>query len=181
MRRACGGWTLVELLVALTIFLILAGLAAPTLGPLSKRWQLRSAANDLFGAFGLVRAAAIARGQTVLLVPSDGSRWEQGWTVFVDANDNLRPDPDEEVIEVHGKIDGAIRVGSTFPATHAVPYVAYNGAGRSCSASNSLAAHFGTLSLASGDEIRRIKVNMLGRARLCNPAVDVNDCDGSAP
>jgi type IV fimbrial biogenesis protein FimT len=60
-------------------------------------------------------------------------------------------------------------------------YIAYNGAGRSCADGNSAAARWGTVSLYHGGHIRRIKINMLGRARVCDPARDAG-CDGaSAP
>jgi len=35
------------------------------------------------------------------------------------------------------------------------------------------------VSLFHGGRIRRIKINMLGRARVCNPARDAG-CDGAA-
>jgi type IV fimbrial biogenesis protein FimT len=36
------------------------------------------------------------------------------------------------------------------------------------------------VSLFHGGHIRRIKINMLGRARVCDPARDAG-CDGAAP
>jgi type IV fimbrial biogenesis protein FimT len=38
---------------------------------------------------------------------------------------------------------------------------------------------WGTVSLFHGGHIRRIKINMLGRARVCDPARDTG-CDGAA-
>jgi type IV fimbrial biogenesis protein FimT len=56
---------------------------------------------------------------------------------------------------------------------------AYNAAGRACSAGNSLAARWGTLSLTQGEDVRNIKINMLGRVRVCDPAQDRANCDGA--
>jgi type IV fimbrial biogenesis protein FimT len=53
--------------------------------------------------------------------------------------------------------------------------------GRSCSDTSSMAARFGTLSLFQGRHTRRIKINMLGRARICDPARDGASCDGAGP
>jgi type IV fimbrial biogenesis protein FimT len=66
-----------------------------------------------------------------------------------------------------------------FTASAPPQHIAYNGAGRGCSAGNGAAARSGTLSLFHGGAIRRIKINMLGRARLCDPARDAG-CDGAA-
>jgi type IV fimbrial biogenesis protein FimT len=57
---------------------------------------------------------------------------------------------------------------------------AYNGAGRSCAAGNSLAAHWGTLSPVQGRATRNIKINMLGRVRGCDPQVQTSGCDNAA-
>ena len=53
--------------------------------------------------------------------------------------------------------------------------------GRSCSDTSSLAARWGTLSITSGQQARRIKINMLGRARICDPARDGASCGGADP
>ena len=72
-----------------------------------------------------------------------------------------------------------LAVGFSFTSPAPPFYIAYNGAGRSCRDSNPAAARYGTLSLFHGGGIRRIKINMLGRARSCDPARD-KSCDGPA-
>jgi len=69
----------------------------------------------------------------------------------------------------HGPVGVGIRIWSRLSAAAPPWYVAYNSAGRSCRAGSGGAANFGTLSLRAGDEARNIKINMLGRARLCDP------------
>jgi type IV fimbrial biogenesis protein FimT len=174
------GFSLVETMVVLAIAAILVGLAAPDFGTLVRTQQLKAASGDLLGAINLARAQALARGRQVKLMPLDpaGRDWSRGWTVFQDADGNGQPGPGDDTIAVHGALAPGIAVGFAFTSPAPPYYIAYNGAGRSCSENNSAAARWGTLSLFHGDGIRRIKINMLGRARTCDPARDAA-CDGA--
>ena len=178
MRRA--GYSLLELMVVLAIAAVLMGLASPEMRDLIRRQRLNSAVADLYGAIDLARSQAIARGSRVQLVPLEpaGINWSRGWVVFVDADGDRRPGPGEEVIASHGAIDEGIVVSFNFTSNKQPYYIAYNAAGRSCSDASSGAARWGTLSLHQDGEIRRIRINMLGRARVCNPAREPGTCAG---
>jgi type IV fimbrial biogenesis protein FimT len=95
-----------------------------------------------------------------------------------DGGDGGRPGADELIAE-HGPLAPGIAVDFAFTNVAPPYYIAYNGAGRSCADGNSAAARWGTVSLFHGGHIRRIKINMLGRARVCDPARDAG-CDGAA-
>lgn len=174
------GITLPELAAVTAIAAILLALGLPNLQAMLHAQQLRAASGDLFGAISLARAQAIARNERIKLMPRDpeGLRWAQGWTVFADRDGDGEPGPGDEIIAAHGPLPPGF--ASTFAFTSPAPpyYIAYNGAGRSCSDTSSGAARWGTLSLFHGGAIRRIKINMLGRARVCDPARDDN-CDGA--
>jgi type IV fimbrial biogenesis protein FimT len=175
------GFTLTELMVVLAIAAVLLGLAVPSFWQLIERQRLRTTANDLFDAIDLTRSQAITRGRRVTMAPADpaGDDWSRGWVVFVDKNDNRRPDPEEEVIFEQGPVASGISIRYGFSASPGPAYIAYNGAGRSCSANNSLAAHWGSLSVLLGEQARHIKINMLGRVRICDPQQE-SDCTGVA-
>ena len=79
----------------------------------------------------------------------------------------------------HGPLAEGIEVDAAFSSQQGAPYLAYNSMGRSCSDTSSLAARWGTLSLVHGGQTRRIKINMLGRARICDPARDGASCGGA--
>lgn len=185
MRAACRpdqpGFTLTELLVVLAIAAILLAVAMPSLRQLIERQRLRATANDLFSAIDLTRSQAITRGRRVTMAPADpqGIDWRRGWVVFVDKNENRRPDADEEVIFEQGPVAPGVSIRYGFSASPGTAYIAYNSAGRSCSATNSLAAHWGSLAVMLGEQARNIKINMLGRVRLCDPQKDA-DCTGVA-
>ncbi|WLI90377.1 GspH/FimT family pseudopilin [Massilia sp. R2A-15] len=180
--RRRGGATLLELMAVLAISAVMMGMAMPGLHHLVRSQQLKAGTSDLFGAIGLARMQAIARGRKVLLAPADANvGWRGGWVVFIDQDGNRRPDAGEEVIARHGPLAAGIEIGASFTGQQGAPYLAYNSMGRSCSDTSSQAARFGTLSLAHGGQIRRIKINMLGRARICDPARDGASCAGDDP
>ncbi|MFM2087254.1 MAG: hypothetical protein RLZZ237_2123 [Pseudomonadota bacterium] len=173
--------TMLELLAVLSITGLLAAAALPSLQQMLERQRLRAASTDLFSAIELTRALAMARGRRVLLMPAGpgGTDWRTGWLVFIDRNNNLVFDEGDELLLRQGPLAAGISVQFAFTSGTAPFYIAYNGAGRSCSASNSLAARWGTMSLISGKQRRHIKINMLGRVRICDPQQAVN-CSGVA-
>ena len=59
-RRAAH--TMVELVLALTLMSIVAGIAVPPLVTASARWRLRAAGGDVVNAIAYAREAALARG-----------------------------------------------------------------------------------------------------------------------
>jgi type IV fimbrial biogenesis protein FimT len=180
LPRRNRGFSLPELCTVLAVAAVLLAIGAPDLRDLIRTQQLKAAAGDLFAAIDLTRAQALARGRQVKLAPLDpaGTDWTLGWRVFDDRNGNGQPDADE-LLAQHGALAPGIAV--VFAFTNLAPpyYIAYNGAGRSCADGNSAAARWGTVSLFHGGHIRRIKINMLGRARICDPARDTG-CDGAA-
>lgn len=178
-----AGATLLELLTVVAVAAVMMGAALPDMRHMIRAHQLKAAVNDLFGAIDLVRTQAIARGRRVQLAPADGATldWARGWVVFVDEDGDRRPDAGEEVIMSHGPLAAGIAVDAAFSSQQGSPYLAYNSAGRSCSDTSSLAARWGTLSLVQGSATRRIKINMLGRARICDPARDGASCSGPDP
>lgn len=181
--RRCSGFTLVELVIVLAVVAVMMSVALPDLRQMIRSQQLKAAVSDLFGAIDLARSQAIARGRKVLLVPLEGatSDWSGGWVVFVDEDGDRRPGGAEEVIMRHGPLPPGIAVNAAFSSQQGAAYLAYNSMGRSCSDTSSLAARWGTLSMAMGEQRRRIKINMLGRARICDPARDGASCGGADP
>ncbi|WP_194723885.1 GspH/FimT family pseudopilin [Noviherbaspirillum malthae] len=88
-----GGFTLIELMVAVAVTAILLGIAVPSLLDVLLGSRLTAHANTLVASLQLARSEAIKRNAVVTVCPSangtsctDGS-WEQGWIVLV--NDTL--------------------------------------------------------------------------------------------
>ncbi|SFV01524.1 GspH/FimT family pseudopilin [Pseudoduganella namucuonensis] len=173
------GFTLVELVVALLIAGVLAGTAAPAYQTMLERQRMRAALNDLLGDIALTRSLAIGRGAIVVLAQADpGAGWDQGWTVFADRNGNRRRDPGEESFHKQAALAHGLHIRAQFTAGTGNSYIAYNAAGRSCRSDNSQAARWGTFTLEAGEQRRHIKINMLGRVRVCDPSTQP-DCAGA--
>ncbi len=86
------GFTLIDLLVTLTIFALLVSLAAPSYQNLRQRSQVRSALSALADAVALARAEAVTRGVPVDICPlvsadaavpqcANTNAWEAGFMV----------------------------------------------------------------------------------------------------
>lgn len=181
-RRSASahGVSLIELMVVLAIAAVLLGFAAPAMHDMIRRFQINAATSDLFAAIDLTRSQAMTRGRRVQLVPLEpaGVDWSRGWVVFIDNNADRRPGPGEEVIAVQSELPQGLTINFTFTGSSAPHYIAFNGAGRSCSDASTMAARFGTLSLYHAGRTRRIRINMLGRARVCDPDKDKTSCEG---
>lgn len=93
--------TLVELLVALAIFGILAAIALPQMGNFSDNNRLVSQINDLSSHFQYARSEAIRRVRNVAVSTLDGSSaWDNGWRVYVDIDNDNAWDAGEEIRQV---------------------------------------------------------------------------------
>jgi type IV fimbrial biogenesis protein FimT len=177
-----AGLALIELLVVLALAAILLGVAAPAFQQSLQRLRLQAAANDLQAAIDLTRTQAMARGHKVLMTPLEpsGANWQSGWAIFIDRNGNRRPDPGEPLLYRHDALRPDLAITARFTAGAAPDYIAYNPAGRTCRADNSLTARWGTLSLRQGEQARNVIINMLGRVRVCDPRAEPSNCASAA-
>lgn len=169
------GFSAIELMVTLAVAGILLGIGIPAFAALIANQQITAAVNDFTAAINLTRAEAIRRGGHANLVPADGRDWKSGWVVFVDGNDNMRPDPDEQLVFSHDPLPDRLTVESDFTDSSA-KYIAYNGSGRTRTVNNSQQSQSGTVTFRLGKQVRKIKLNFLGRARTCNPADEPSTC-----
>lgn len=79
-RRREGAFTIIEILIAITILAILAAVGAPSLRNTLISSQVRSAASDLYSSVVLARSEAIKRAGVIDVSPVS-SNWANGWTV----------------------------------------------------------------------------------------------------
>ncbi len=105
LMRKLTGFTLVELLITLTIAAIVTAVAAPSFARLIRDTRLTTSANNLVSVLNLARSESAKRGANVLVQADSGTTaWAGGWTVYVDANGNATPDAGEvtRIVEALG-------------------------------------------------------------------------------
>ncbi|MEM1413096.1 MAG: GspH/FimT family pseudopilin [Pseudomonadota bacterium] len=112
MDRA-RGFTLLELLVTLTVMGLLMVTAVPAYRSFSQNLELRASAQRLASDFLYARHAAMDRGRRVAVCPGRASlgcrelpSWADGWMVFEDQNGDRRWQPGEPVLRETGPQTG---------------------------------------------------------------------------
>ena len=90
-----SGFTLTELMVTLVIVGIVAVIGGPSLRTFVQGSQLVSSSNELVSTLHVARSEAIKLNRKVTICASTdgtscsgGAKWQKGWIVFVDANDD---------------------------------------------------------------------------------------------
>ena len=94
MYKNSNGFTLVELMVVVTILAILAGIAAPNFPSMIKDDRLSAANADFMVALQLAKSESVARVSPVSICRANADftdcansgNWAQGWIIFTDAN-----------------------------------------------------------------------------------------------
>ncbi|MEQ8857697.1 MAG: GspH/FimT family protein [Pseudomonadales bacterium] len=98
------GYTLVELLAALTVAAVVLALALPAFHGLATSWRGTAALNQLLGAIASARSLAISSGRVVTLCPGLSSgclgrnQWHRGFVLFIDEDADGRLDPADRVV-----------------------------------------------------------------------------------
>jgi type IV fimbrial biogenesis protein FimT len=103
------GFTLTELMVAVSVAAVLLGLGVPAFRQTLISNRLTASANEFMAALNYARSEAIRRGVPVALCKSSsgtncdtggnwGNKWEIGWMAFVDANKNDKWDSGEDIL-----------------------------------------------------------------------------------
>ena len=97
LRRTQAAFSIIELMIVLTIIGVLAAYAVPSFNKLIKDNRRATVVNELLANVMLARAEAAKRGQPVTLCGNTsggglsctgGGTWDYGWMVFVDVNGN---------------------------------------------------------------------------------------------
>jgi type IV fimbrial biogenesis protein FimT len=110
------GFTLVELLITLSVVSILALIATPSLSRIIASQRMSTNINELIASITLARSEAIKSSNAVIVCSnttaaptscSGSTNWSQGWLVWVDRNNSgtVNPDPGE-AIQVHSALAG---------------------------------------------------------------------------
>jgi len=96
-KKKSAGFTLIELIVTVSVAAILMSIAVPSFKTMIDSNRLSTGTNELVSAFVLARSEALKRSQNITVCTSTDStscsgagnnNFGQGWIVFQDCNDN---------------------------------------------------------------------------------------------
>jgi len=170
-------FTLIELMVTLTIAAVLALVAVPGFTAYKRNAELTSTINTLLSAINAARSEAMKRGMKAMVVPADHSHWSSGWIVFVDKDRNQAYSAANDItILTQGPLESYFSISGSGSAAGATPYILYDGSGYSKLKDDGFSLL--TLSLYRNDlsgsslyeQTRRLVIAKTGRARVCKPA-----------
>lgn len=149
-RRCHFGFTLVELVLTVSVLAILTAATAPAFTSIVNQNRLSSAANEMVASLQLARAEAMRRNARVVLCRSadpnaaspacaTGSGDWTGWIAFVDGNRNGSPDAGEPILSRHS-VSGPVSVRASSDIAAADDRVVFRPDGRAKNANGSLLA-----------------------------------------
>ena len=108
-QRHLKGFTLLEVMVVVSILAVLAALAAPSFTPMIERWRVRQAVEATTSMLYYARSEGVKRGGNVVIRQQaektvgceTGEDWGCGWVVFVDTNGNRTQQSTEETLQIY--------------------------------------------------------------------------------
>lgn len=179
--KKSAGFTLVELLVVLSITAILVALAAPSFTQTIRSVNMSSAVNTFLADANYARSEAVRRGGDVIMCRSTnpdaavptcatGTAWESGWIIFHDRDDsadyNFTSDPssDDELLRRQSAITAVNTITKSGSSTTKLVFTA---TGRLKSLNNgAMTLQFGSTPNFSNEEQRIVCINVGGRVRI---------------
>ena len=97
MRNAHRGFTLIELMVVISVAAILAAVGVPSFKHFIANQRVKSTSIELTGALFLARSEAVKRNANVTLAPKTTGDWTSGWTIMDGTAVLFQQDPMESV------------------------------------------------------------------------------------
>ncbi|MBL4819563.1 MAG: GspH/FimT family pseudopilin [Gammaproteobacteria bacterium] len=109
-----SGFTIIEAMVVLAIFGVLASLTAPAMSDFLDEVQATQNTNDLLASLLLARSEAVTRNSIVSMcminpaspnICNTSNSWQDGWIAFEDLDGDGVRDVGEEIIDTHTSMD----------------------------------------------------------------------------
>jgi len=126
MRHRNAGFTLIEVVAAVAVVSILAGIALPALQDAGEAARSGAAKGTLVESWMASVSHAAATGAEVVLCPGDASGcrdsidWTHGWIAYADLDGNRTRSPGETLLKQAEPLGGKVHLRSTVGRTRMV-------------------------------------------------------------
>jgi len=112
LRSSASGFTLIEVMVVVTIAAVLLTMGAPELAEFLAEQRVRTMTCDLASEISFARAKAVETSRRVYMEKT-GVSWLNGWRIYADLNDNGTYDAGEELKTTEAVPHGTMYTCST--------------------------------------------------------------------
>ncbi|QMU61951.1 MAG: prepilin-type N-terminal cleavage/methylation domain-containing protein [Gammaproteobacteria bacterium] len=133
MQKHESAFTLIELMITITVAAVVLTLGVPGFGRVIERNQLSAYTNQLVSSLHFARSEAVRRNQSIKVCHSDnstdcnGSGYENSWIIFIDDDGDDVVDAGEELIRVNENLPS----NYTFNVNGGMDSFSFNAKGRS--------------------------------------------------
>lgn len=188
------GYTLIEMMVVLTVVAVLAAIAVPALSTTVKNTRLTGATNDLLASVTRARTEALKQqlptavcftANPTAATPSCDYAAARGWIVFVDTNGDWAVEAGEPILERHATLDPSVTVktdGDSILAFSPSGFATPSGAHQALRNAVFCDAR-GVVASGASSTARGLVVATTGRARAISAVADITAAlaGGSCP
>lgn len=173
-----GGFTLIELMIAVGLTGLLLSMAVPAMNVFVSNARQTGAFNDFVATIHQARSTAVTTNTRVTICPSSNGTnceavgWNEGWIMFADPDSDRNVDVNETVISANGPVDGLTIASGEFAT-----FMMYRPNGRVMNASlNGSSGAFTLCDKRGADHAKVMIIDLSGRPRTSKTLAD-----GSAP
>lgn len=171
IRKACLGFSVIELMITLVIVGILAAIAVPSFNQFMKRSKLTGAAEKVFGQLQYARSESIASGKDIFVIfeSTSGADWCIG--VSDVAGCGCSTSASLAVCTINSAPARFVQ-GSDYPSIQVTTNFTDNDTGYS--SPRSIAMETGAVTVTMPDYgDAEVRLNVLGRLRLCSDTLSI--------
>ena len=166
-RWPSDGFTIIELMVTITVIAILMLVASPNLKRFHKNGELTSAINNFSASLSTARAEAMRRNIHAIVAPV-GATWASGWRTYADVdNDGTYTANTDDLLDTQLPLPPDVTVTATVKDLPTGVSFSGNGYPQTTGSSNFLS---GNLQMTNGLRSRRLVLQPTGQISVCDPA-----------
>lgn len=170
------GFTLIELMVTLTIVAVAMSVAVPSLTEFQRSAELRAAVNALKAAIQAARGEAMKRNMHALVVPAADQQWSSGYLVLVDSDRSGTATAGDIVVARRTDLSANLELVGTETAGASPPFIRFDGSGYLRDGANGFVQLAMTIrrrdTAGRADALsqtRHVLIGQTGRLRSCTP------------